>query len=140
MIWICNQKQFICSYCWFRQNYLTGYRIRKKLNLFVVVASRGQPIFFILIKIENIDICLVTNRVRLQKDYSPVVCWLDLPHLSPKSKDVSLETRKNSPYRRKKNDEQCLIEYTFLYCQISNKHTQWNKFKCLKVCVPCQIV
>ena len=32
----------------------------------------------------------------------PVVCWLDLPHLSPKSKDVSLETRKNSPYRRKK--------------------------------------
>ena len=28
---------------------------------------------------------------------------------------------------KKKNDEQCLIEYTFLYCQISNKHTHTVK-------------
>ena len=95
------------------------------------MASRGQPIFFILIKIENINICLVTNRVRLQKDYSPLCVGSICLTCLQRARTCLWRLGKILP-TEEKNDEQCLIEYTFLYCQISNKHTQWNKFKSLE--------
>ena len=95
------------------------------------MASRGQPVFFILIKIENINICLVTNRVRLQKDYSPLCVGSICLTCLQRARTCLWRLGKILP-TEEKNDEQCLIEYTFLYYQISNKHTQWNKFKSLE--------
>ena len=87
--------------------------------------------FFNLIKIENINICLVTNRVRLQKDYSPLCVGSICLTCLQRARTCLWRLGKILP-TEEKNDEQCLIEYTFLYYQISNKHTQWNKFKSLE--------